>query len=202
MVATPAPSASKLKLKWNCDFPLYCPVSSFMKIRVAIPHSPHMLGGRHRRTGGRSYIIQQCECVWKPDKEGVSTLYASVWICCEYGPCIQQAWPHSSPDTDTCIRYQVATTVSELAFCTPLNIKQNHYISKHTDLKETQRWHSGTNLTSTDANHGLHNHLIHFSCTIVLTRQHSGHCTERQQTRHEERERGRDDEGRYKVSQM
>jgi len=29
-----------------------------MKIRVAIPHSPHMLGRRHHRAGGRSYIIQ------------------------------------------------------------------------------------------------------------------------------------------------
>lgn len=157
-----------------------------MKIRAAIPHSPHMLGGWHRRAGGRSYIIQQCECVWKPNIESVSTLYASVWICCEYGPCIQQAWPHSSPDTDTHMRYQVATTVSELAFCTPLNIKQNHYISKHKDLKETHRWHSGTNFTSTDANHGLHNHLIHFSCTIVLTRQHSGQSKargERERTR-------------------
>jgi len=167
-----------------------------MKIHVAIPHSRHMLGGRHHRAGGRSYIIQQCECVWKPNIEGVSTLYASVWICCEYRPCIQQAWPHSSPDTETHTRYQVATTVSELAFCTPLNIKQNHYISKHKDLKETHRWHSGTNFTSTDANHGLHNHLIHFSCTIVLTRQHSGHCTESQQSK-ARGERGRGDDGRH-----
>lgn len=100
------------------------------------------------------------------------------------------------------MRYQVATTVSELAFCTPLNIKQTHYISKHTDLKETRRVHSGTKFTSTDANHGLRNHLIHFSCTIVLTRQHSGHCTERQQNKARgERERGRGDEGRHKASQ-
>lgn len=154
-----------------------------MKSRAANPHSPHTLRLTHRRAGGRSYIIQLCECVCKPDIEGVSTLYAPVWICYEYGPCIQHAWPHSSPDTDTRIRYQVATTVSELAFCTPLNIKQIHYISKHTDLKETHRVHSGTNFTCTDANHGLHNHLIHFSCTIVLTRQHSGHCTDRQQTK-------------------
>jgi hypothetical protein len=90
---------------------------------------------------------------------------------------------HTAHRILTRTRSQVATTVSELAFCTPLNIKQTHYISKHTDLKETHRVHSGTNFTSTDANHGLHNHLIHFSCTIVLTRQHSGHCTDRQQNK-------------------
>jgi hypothetical protein len=81
----------------------------------------------------------------------------------------------------------------KLAFCTPLNIKQTHYISKHADLKETYRVHSGMNFTSTDANHGLHNHLIHFNCTIVLTRQHSGHCSEatEQGTRREREKTGR-----------